>query len=94
MDAPDLPQYRMVDVFHSCTDKEIKNYILHNFGQHTSRMVIAMIAFSMGIDCSNVHHISHMGVPEDLEAYIQEIGRAGKDRIQSMKNYVANTKYR
>ena len=84
MDVPDLPQYRMVDMFHSCSDKEIKDHILHNFGQHISlRIVIATVAFGMGIHCPDVHHIIHMGAPKDLEAYIQGTGRVGRDGMQS-----------
>ena len=48
-----------------------------------SRVVIATVAFGMGIDCPDVHHIIHMGAPEDLEVYIQEAGRAGRDGMQS-----------
>ena len=84
MDVPDLPQYRMVDMFHSCSDKEIKDHILHNFGQHISlRIVIATVAFGMGIHCPDVHHIIHLGAPKDLEAYIQGTGRVGRDGMQS-----------
>ena len=38
----------------------------------------------MGIDCPDVHQIVHVGAPEDIESYIQETGRAGRDGMQSI----------
>jgi len=48
------------------------------------RVVIATVAFGMGIDCKNVHQIVHIGAPEDVESYIQATGRAGQDGAQSI----------
>jgi len=38
----------------------------------------------MGIDCSGVHQIIHIDPPSDLESYIQETGRVGRDGMQSV----------
>ena len=78
--APDLPQFRLVDMFHSSVDIEIKESILLNFCKPSQlRIVISTVAFGMGIDCPDVRQIVHLGPPEDVESYIQETGRAGRD---------------
>ena len=82
--APDLPQYRMVDMYHSCTDQDVKDHVLKSFCQPSQlRVVIATVAFGMGIDCPDVRNIFHLGAPEDVESYIQETGRAGRDGLPS-----------
>lgn len=83
--APDLPKYRIVDMFTACTQSSIKDAILEQYKNPVSclRIVIATIAFGMGLDCPNVRQIIHWGVPSDVESYLQETGRAGRDGQQS-----------
>ena len=77
-DAPDLSKYRLVDMFTSCTEEGVKNQILKSFTSPTSplRVVIATIAFGMGIDCPDIRQIVHLGPPDDIEGYLQATGRA------------------
>ena len=107
--APDVPRFRLVDMYTSCTDPNIKDTIMMHFTKlETPRILIATIAFGMGIDCPNVRQVVHFGAPCDIESYVQETGRAGRNGLtslalllakpthgkleKSMAEYIANNK--
>ena len=79
--APDLPEYRLFDYFTSATHPSVKDGILKAFVQPTSplRIVIATVAFGMGVDTPNIRYVVHWGPTEDVEQYVQATGRAGRD---------------
>ena len=83
--APDLCGNRLVEMFHSCTEPTIKDKIIDAFATPSSplRVVIATIAFGMGIDVPNIQSVIHFGSCEDIETYVQAIGRAGRDGLQA-----------
>lgn len=70
-------------MFTACNTPSLKRAILKSFSipNGTLRIVIATIAFGMGID---VHRIIHWGPPSDIESYIQETGIAGRDGITAL----------
>ena len=84
-DAPDLPKYRMVDMYTSSTDPEVKEVIIQQFSKkQTPKVLIATVAFGMGIDCKHVRQVIHFGPPVDIESYVQETGRAGRDGFPAL----------
>lgn len=78
--SPDLCRNRIVDMFHSCTEPCIKDSIIKNFSTSPKlRVVIATVAFGMGVDIHDVRNVIHFGACEDIPMYVQAVGRAGRD---------------
>lgn len=74
-----------MDMFTSVTDKSIKDEIIERFTKQSQlRIVVATVAFGLGINCPDVRQIVHVGAPDDTESYIQETGRAGRDGLLSL----------
>ena len=70
------------EAYHGGLSAKKRKEIHTGFVDGTYRCIVATIAFGMGID-QNVHLIIHYGLPNDMESYVQEIGRGGRDGVES-----------
>ncbi|XP_064489785.1 bifunctional 3'-5' exonuclease/ATP-dependent helicase WRN-like [Ornithodoros turicata] len=66
-------------LYHAGLSLEARKCAHNQFIQDDVHVVVATVAFGMGIDKPDVRKIIHYGAPRDVESYYQEIGRAGRD---------------
>ncbi|CUS14737.1 unnamed protein product [Tuber aestivum] len=69
--------------YHAGMDKPERAFVQDQFMDRKDLTIVATIAFGMGIDKPDIRNIIHYDFPRSLEGYSQEIGRAGRDGLQS-----------
>ena len=77
---PDYHNFCVMDMYtRACSDEMCKN-VLTSFMQPGGkpRLVVATMAFSMGVDCPDIVNVTHYGPPSSVLEYMQETGRASR----------------
>ena len=73
----------IADCYHAGMSGAMRSRVQNKFMSGRLRIIVATVAFGMGLNKSDVRAIIHYNMPRSFESYVQEIGRAGRDGEQA-----------
>ena len=80
------PKNRIVEMYHVGSPATVKKHIVQNLSLDDGhiRFLITTVAFGMGVNCRKVRTIYHMGPAKNIDCYVQESGRGGRDGLPAV----------